>query len=333
MKLLVLGGTLFLSRAVAAEAVARGHDVTCAARGHSGAVPTGAEHAVLDRAEPDWSALEGDWDAVVDVARSPGWVRDALDHLVDRVPHWVFVSTISVYADHTTLHGTPATLPLLDPVGDDVEQDTPEAYGGAKVACEQLVRRRASSSLVVRPGLIVGPGDPTGRFSYWPERLAEGGDVLAPDHPERDVQLIDVRDLATFLVDAAEQRLEGVLDATGRVTGIGEVLEEVQRGVEGHGPGSRATLFWAAPAFLRRHHVQPWSGPRSLPLWLPEEMSGMLTHDVSEAFDAGLRTRPISETAADTLTWLRSEQGRVTVTGMTRAEEQELLDDWHTIDQ
>ncbi|ROR92738.1 NAD-dependent epimerase/dehydratase family protein [Nocardioides aurantiacus] len=332
MKLLVLGGTLFLSRAVAAEAAARGHEVTCAARGHSGGVPEGATLVTLDRAEPDWSALQGDWDAVVDVAGSPGWVRDALDHLADRVPHWVFVSTISVYADHATLHGTPATLPLLDPVGDAVEQDTPEAYGGAKVACEQLVRQRATTSLVVRPGLIVGPGDPTGRFSYWPERLAEGGDVLAPDHPERDVQLIDVRDLATFLVDGAEQRREGVLDATGRVTGLGEVLEEVQRGVEGHGPGSRATLYWAAPAFLRRHHVQPWSGPRSLPLWLPEAMSGMLTHDVSEAFAAGLRTRPISETAADTLTWLRSEQGRVTVTGMTRAEEQELLDDWHTIE-
>ncbi len=333
MKLLVLGGTLFLSRAVAAEAVARGHDATCAARGHSGAVPTGATHAVLDRAEPDWSALEGEWDAVVDVAGSPGWVRDALDHLAARVPHWVFVSSISVYADHATPHGTPETLPLLDPVGDDVQQDTPEAYGGAKVACEQLVRERASSSLVVRPGLIVGPGDPSGRFSYWPERLAEGGDVLAPDHPERDVQLIDVRDLATFLVDAVEQRLEGVLDVTGRVTALGEVLEEVQRGVEGHGPGSRATLYWAAPAFLRRHHVQPWSGPRSLPLWLPREMSGMLTHDASAAYDAGLRTRPVSETAADTLTWLRSEEGRVTVTGMTRAEEQELLDDWHTIDQ
>ena len=333
MKLLVLGGTLFLSRTVAAEAVARGHDVTCVARGHSGAVPEGATLLTLDRAEPDWSVLgDGTWDAVVDVAGSPGWVGDALDHLSERVPHWVFVSTISVYADQATIHGTPATLPLLHAVHHETGQDDPEAYGAAKVACEQLVQGRATTSLIVRPGLIVGPGDPTGRFSYWPERLAEGGDVLAPDHPERDVQLIDVRDLATFLVDAAEQRLEGVLDATGRVTGLGEVLEEVQRGVEGHGPGSRATLFWAAPAFLRRHHVTPWSGPRSLPLWLPREMAGMLTHDVSEAFDAGLRTRPISETAADTLTWLRSEQGRVTVTGMTRAEEQELLDDWHTID-
>ncbi|WP_445256122.1 NAD-dependent epimerase/dehydratase family protein [Nocardioides aurantiacus] len=334
MKLLVLGGTLFLSRAVAADAVARGHEVTCVARGHSGSVPEGATLVPLDRTEPDWTVLgEGTWDAVVDVAQSPGWVRDALDHLADRVPHWVFVSTISVYADHRTLHGTPATLPLLDPVTDDVDQHTPEAYGGAKVACEQLVQHRATTSLVVRPGLVVGPGDPSGRFGYWPERLAEGGDVLAPDHPERDVQLIDVRDLAAFLVDAAEQRLEGVLDATGRVTALGEVLEAVQQGVERHSPGARATLYWAAPAFLRRHHVQPWSGPRSLPLWLPEEMAGMLTHDVSEAFDAGLRTRPIAETAADTLAWLRSEQGRVTVTGMTRAEEQELLDDWHTIDQ
>jgi 2'-hydroxyisoflavone reductase len=117
-----------------------------------------------------------------------------------------------------------------------------------------------------------------------------------------------------------------VYDATGRVTSLGELLEEITVGV-----GGEPTLFWAHPAFLRRHQVVPWSGPRSLPLWLPEEMTGMVSHDVSPAFDAGLRTRPISQTAADTLAWLRSEQGRGAVTGMTRAEEQDLLDDWHTI--
>ena len=322
----MLGGTQFLSRAVAAEAVSRGHAVTCAARGESGSVPEGAVHAHLDRTAPDWTSLEGEWDAALDVARTPSWVRDALAALSDRVPHWTFVSSISVYADNTVLHGTPETVPVLAPITDDVEQDTPEAYGASKVACEQAVQAGAQEALVVRPGLIVGPGDPSGRFSYWPERIAEGGDILAPGSPENDTQLIDVRDLAAWLVDAAEQRLTGVYDATGRVTSLGEVLEQVTIGV-----GGDPRLFWAHPAFLRRHHVQPWAGPRSLPLWLPEEMSGMVSHDVSAAFDAGLRTRPLSETAADTLAWIRSEGGRATVTGMTRAEEQDLLDDWHTI--
>ena len=331
MKLLVLGGTLFLSRAVAAEAVARGHDVTCAARGRSGEVPEGAHLVVLDREDPDWDALSGEWDAVVDVARSPRWVREALEQLADRVPHWIFVSTISVYSDTTTRWGTPETLPLLEAVHDEVDHDTPEAYGAAKVACEELVRERATHALVVRPGLIVGPGDPTGRFSYWPERLAEGGDVLAPDSPERDTQVIDVRDLAAWLVTCAEQRRSGTFDATGYVTTMGELLEEVQRGVSEVGSRGEATLFWAAPAFLRRHQVQPWAGPRSLPLWLPAEAAGLVTHDVGAAHEAGLRTRPLSQTAADTLRWLRSTQGRVTVTGMTRAEEQDLLDDWHTL--
>jgi 2'-hydroxyisoflavone reductase len=326
MRLLVLGGTRFLSYAVAEAAVARGHEVVCAARGESGGVPPGARQVFLDRSDPDWATVEGEWDAVVDVARTAPWVRDAVAALGERAAYWVFVSSISVYADHAILHGTPETLPLLEPIHDDVEQDTPEAYGASKVGCELAVQQGAAESLVVRPGLIVGPGDPSGRFSYWPERVAEGGDILAPGSPERDTQVIDVRDLAAWIVDCAEHRRTGVYDASGRVTTLGEVLDAVTVGV-----GGDPTFFWAHPAFLRRHHVQPWAGPRSLPLWLPEDMAGMVSHDVSAAFDAGLRTRPISQTAAETLAWLRSEEGRATVTGMTRAEEQELLDDWHTI--
>ncbi len=146
MRLLVLGGTQFLSRAIAADAVARGHDVTCAARGVSGAVPTGARHVPLDRAAPDWSGLEGEWDALVDVARTPSWVAGALDHLADRVTHWTFISSISAYADQSTPGGTPETLPLLDPITEDVEQDTPETYGAQKVACEQDVLARAPAT-------------------------------------------------------------------------------------------------------------------------------------------------------------------------------------------
>ncbi len=325
MKLLVLGGTQFLSRAVAADAVARGHEVTCAARGRSGAVPDGARHVALDRSAPDWSALTGGWDAVVDVARTPSWVAAALDALRDRVPHWTFVSSISVYADHTTPGGSPDTLPLLEAIAEDVEQDTPEAYGASKVGCEQLVQERARESLVVRPGLIVGPGDPSGRFSYWPQRLAEGGDVLAPESPDRDTQVIDVRDLAGWLVDCAERGLTGTYDATGQVARLGDLVEEVVTAL-----GAEANVVWAPADFLLERGVEYWAGPRSLPLWLPEEARGMTSHDVSAAFAAGLTTRPVGETALDTLAWLRGQEA-APVTGLTRAEEQDLLDDWHSL--
>lgn len=326
MRLLVLGGTVFLSREVAAEAVRRGHDVVCAARGVSGEVPEGASWVRLDRTAPDWSALTGHWDAVVDVTSTPSHAGAALEALGDSAGHWVYVSSISVYADHETPRGTPETLPVLDPHWEEDAERTPEVYGGHKAACEQLVRERARSWWVVRPGLVVGPGDPTGRFSYWPERLAGGGEVLAPGSAEQDVQLIDVRDLAAWLVTGSEERLGGTYDATGWITSMGEALAEVSRGV-----GGEATLRWAHPGFLRRHHVEPWAGPRSLPLWLPEDHAGMLRHDVTAAFDAGLRTRPLAETAADTLAWLRTDAGRGQVTGLARAEEQDLLDDWHTL--
>ena len=294
---------MFLSHAVAADAVARGHDVTCAARGESGPVPDGATHVHLDRADPDWSALAGEWDAVVDVARTPSWVADALDHLADA--HWTFVSTISVYADHATPGGTPETLPLLPAITEDVEQDSAEAYGSAKVACEQDVQARAREALIIRPGLIIGPGDPSGRFTYWPDRLAENGEVLAPESPDRDTQAIDVRDLAAWIVTGAEKQLTGVYDATGPVTRLGDLVDQVTEAV-----GGDATVVWAPADFLHEREVTYWAGPRSLPLWLPDDARGMTSHDVSAAFEAGLTTRPIGETAADTLAWLRSQPRR-----------------------
>ena len=242
-------------------------------------MPAGARHVVLDRAAPDWSALDGDWDAVVDVARTPSWVADALDALAERVAHWTFVSTISVYADHATPGGSQDTLPLLPPITDDVEQDTPEKYGASKVGCEQDVQARARRALIVRPGLIVGPGDPSGRFSYWPERLAEGGDVLAPESPDRPAQVIDVRDLAAWIVSCSENRVTGVYDATGHVSSLGVMLEEIARSV-----GGGAELVWVDARFLQEHEVVHWAGPRSLPLWLPDDGIGIASHDVSAAF-------------------------------------------------
>ncbi len=320
MRILVLGGTRFLSHAVAVDAVARGHDVTCAARGASGPVPDGARHVVLDRDDPDWTALDETWDAVVDVARTPGWVATALDHLADA--HWVFVSTISVYADHSIRGGTPETLPLLAPITADVEQDSAEVYGGHKVACELDVQARARSALVVRPGLIIGPGDPSGRFTYWPDRLAGSGEVLAPESPDRDTQAIDVRDLAAWIVLGAEERLTGTYDVSGPVLRIGDLVDEINAAV-----GGTTTVVWAPADFLLERGVTHWSGPRSLPLWLPPEARGMTSHDVSAAFAAGLTCRPVAQTAVDTLAWLR-ETPDAPRTGLSRAEEQELLDDW-----
>lgn len=325
MRLLVLGGTVFLSHAIAADALARGHDVTCAARGRSGTVPAGARLVPLDRAAPDWSALDESYDAVVDVARTPSWVRSAVEALGSRIPHWTFISTISVYADHSAPNGSPGTLPLLEAASDDEEQDTPEKYGAAKVACEQHVQAGASAALVIRPGLIVGPGDPSGRFSYWAERLAEDGEVLLPEPPDQHTQVIDVRDLAAWVVTASGRGLTGVFDATGPVQRLGDLVDQVIAAV-----GGRVDPVWAPADFLRDQGVAHWAGPRSLPLWLPEDARGMTSHDVSAALTAGLSTRPVGETAADTLAWLRTEPDAAR-TGLSRAEEQDVLDAWHTI--
>jgi len=326
MRLLVLGGTVFCSHAVAAEAVARGHDVTCACRGISGEVPEGARLLAWDREAdaPDELTRES-FDAVVDVARHPSRVRAAVELLPQA--HWVFVSSISVYADHTTPGGTPETLPLHEPIHTDEDPySAPEIYGAMKVGCEQIVQQGAASSTVVRPGLIVGPGDPSGRFSYWPHRLgaaADGDEVLAPGDPDDRTQVIDVRDLASWLVDAAEQRLTGVYDATGPAMQMADLLAELSDGV-----GVAPELVWAGHAFLTGHEVEPWMGDHSLPLWLPRpEYDGMCDHDVSAAFEAGLSTRPLADTARDTLAWLRDTPDPP-LTGLTIEEERKLLDTW-----
>jgi nucleoside-diphosphate-sugar epimerase len=326
MRLLVLGGTRFLSRAVAAEAVARGHEVTCACRGRSGPLPDGVTHLPWDRAEEPPAALVGGrWDAVVDVARLPSQVRRAVAAAPDA--HWVFVSTISVYADDSR-PGTPATLPVLEPLDTDVDLTTdPEAYGPMKVACEQAVLAGAASATVVRPGLIVGPGDPSGRFTYWPARLAraatDGREVLAPGSPDDVVQVIDVRDLATWLVDLAGTRPPDVLDGVGDLLPLGALLAEAAAGV-----GARPRLTWVDADFLASRGVEPWSGPRSVPLWLPRPaFDGMMGHDPAPSVAAGLRVRPVAETARDTLAWLRETPDAV-VTGLTADEEAEVLVDW-----
>jgi len=321
MRLLVLGGTVFLSRAVADEAVRRGHEVTCAARGTSGSVPDGARLVQVDRTQP-LPAL-GEFDAVVDVARQPSWVRAAVAAYPDA--HWVFVSTVNVYADDATPGGTPATLPLVEPIHEDTDlSETPQAYGPMKVACEQLVLDGAGSAMVMRPGLIVGPGDPSGRFSYWPRRLAAGGEVLAPGDPGDAMQVADVRDLAAWAVTACERRTTGVYDGVGPSMPMADLLAQCARSVS-----SDLTWTWVDQAFLTEQGVEPWMGPGAIPLWLPRpEYDGLPSHDVQPSLDAGLVVRPLAETTRDTLAWLDATPD-APVSGIDLARERELLEVWH----
>ncbi|WP_345521741.1 NAD-dependent epimerase/dehydratase family protein [Nocardioides conyzicola] len=322
MKLLVLGGSVFLSQAVAADAVRRGHEVTCANRGTSGPVPDGARLVVWDRAQPAPGELSDDFEAVVDVGRYPSWTRTAVAAFPSA--HWVFVSTVNVYSDESTPGGRPGTLPLRDALHEDVDLAVDmEAYGPMKVACEQIVRSGAASATVIRPGLIVGPGDPSGRFTYWPSRMADGGTVLAPGRPEDSTQVIDVHDLATWIVDAAEVRLVGDYDGVGRTTTMSAVLSEVAAGCD-----AEVELVWVPQDFLTEQGVEPWAGPDSLPLWLPRpEYDGMTAHDATPSYDAGLVTRPVADTARETLAWLRATPD-AKVTGISREREAELLAAW-----
>ncbi|WP_232660822.1 NAD-dependent epimerase/dehydratase family protein [Pseudonocardia sp. TRM90224] len=296
---LVLGGTRFLSRTVAATALARGHDVVCVARGESGDIPDGAKLVVADRDVPgSLDVLRGErFDAVVDVARmSYAWVRDALDALAGDAAHWSFVSTISVYADSAT-HGSDSSAELLAPleaIDDDHPADAPDTYGALKVAGENAVRATfGDAGLVVRAGLICGPGDLSDRFGYWPARFVTGGRAVVPDTPGHPAQIVDVRDLATFIVEGGERRIGGTFDGSGPRTTLGALLDEVADAV-GAPDLDRVAL---SPDALVAAGVEPWSGPRSLPLWLSAADQGMVARDTSAVAAAGLRARSIGDTA------------------------------------
>lgn len=322
MRLLILGGTQFLGRAIATHACARGHDVTCAARGVSGPIAPGARLVRIDRDSPDGLARLADerFDAVVDVSRHPGQVRRAIAALRRNAAHWTFVSTASVYADNRTPGQRAETAPLKAPTAPEVERSTEETYGNAKVACEQAV---GADAFICRAGLIVGPEDPTGRFTYWPARLARGGEVLAPGAPQDLVQFVDVRDIAAWVVQAAETRMTGIYDATGLPLTFGAFLDTCTAAL-----GASCTLTWIDRAFLESQNVKRWAGARSIPLWLPlPDFAGFMTRDTTPARDAGLTTRPLGETTRDTLAWWHSANGNVT--GLTADEERDVLAAWH----
>ena len=321
MKLLVIGGTQFVGRHLVADAMGRGHDVTLFNRGITAPdLFPEAGHIRGDRSA-DIDALKGHrFDAVVDTSGYlPRKVRRSVVALRESAPFYTFVSSISVYADFSKsgLTEASAVAQLSDPESENVAED----YGALKALCDAEVRSAyGDAALIVRPGLIVGPFDPTNRFTYWVARAARGGNVLAPGPPEAHVQFVDARDLARWTLDMVENRRDGTFNVTGPERPL------TMRGLLGtcvETSGGDARIVWIDPDQLVEREVGSWM---ELPLWAPEpELRGLMEVDISKALEMGLRFRSLEETVRDTLAWIRSIDDPPGEAGMSEQRERELL--------
>ena len=337
MRVLIIGGTLFLGRRLVDAASARGHEVTTFSRGrHQSAAQPRVESLRGDR-HGDVSALRGRrWDAAIDTCGYvPGAVNRIMDVLAGSIAHYTFVSSVSVYAEYPPA-GIDERAPVATITSDELREAEEiatgaratartygEMYGALKALCEEAAEKRMPGAVLnVRPGLIVGPDDYTDRFTYWVKRVAEGGQVLAPGRPERRVRVIDARDLAEWIVRMVEGGQHGVFNATGAEDGLsfGRMLEACRRV-----SGSDARFSWTDDAFLLSHGVQPWS---ELPLWIPPEDNGIFEVRNDKAIAAGLTFRALDTTVRDTLAWDRMRGGDVpSKAGLSRDRERELLND------
>jgi 2'-hydroxyisoflavone reductase len=304
MRLLVLGGTKFLGRHTVAHALEQGHEVTTFTRGQTNPeLFPEAEHLHGDR-DGDLGALQGrEWDGVVDTSGYvPRIVRQSAELLRDAVQRYVFVSSISVYADFSQpIDESTPVAQLEDP---ETEEVLPN-YGALKAVCEDVVEEvYGDRGARVRAGLIVGPYDASDRFTYWPRRIAAGGDVLAPGNPDAPTQFVDSRDLAAWLVELALHGPGGVFNATGPAQPLTmrELFERSRAVLQ-----SDANFVWVDEDTILAAGVEPWT---ELPLWLPgNDYAGMARADVTRARAAGLSSRPIEETVRDTYEWDREEPG------------------------
>lgn len=334
MNLLVLGGTIFVGRHLVEAAVSRGHSVTLFNRGrnHPDLFPD-VEKLRGDR-DGDLGALRGrSWDAAVDTCGYlPRVVRASADLLSGGVEHYTFISSCSVYPEGA-VPDVDEESPVQAPPPQGIE-DVAEHYGPLKVACEREVEAAMPGrALIIRPGLIVGPFDPSNRFTYWVRRIAAGGDVLAPGRPDREVQVIDARDLADWLVRLVESRRTGIYNAVGPAEPL-----TMAAMLEGCLPadGVDVRLTWVDEEFLLANGVEPWT---EMPLWLPEgdpANDGFFKVRRDKAMAARLTYRPLEETARDTLAWEISRTGPSKVApsglaldaGMSPERERQLLDAW-----
>ncbi|MFC6159365.1 Rossmann-fold NAD(P)-binding domain-containing protein [Kribbella jiaozuonensis] len=325
MEILILGGTAWLGREIAAQAVARGHSVTCVARGESGAIADGASLIAVDRSSPDaYDAVPPrDWDAVFEVSWQPGFVRGALAAFGAQAKHWTYVSSVNAYATYDT-PGADETAVLREPTELDVVEQ--ELYGEAKVASELASREVVGDRLVIaRAGLIGGPGDRSDRSGTWVARAARAPEepMLVPDTPELATSVIDVRDLAGWLLDNATEGRTGTFDTRGPLVPFGEWIE-LAREVGGHtGPVVLAPREW-----LEKQEVGQYMGPESLAMWLTEPgYEGWSSRSGAAAAAAGLTHRPRREFLEDALAWER-ELGleRERRAGLSPAKEKELIE-------
>jgi len=314
----VLGGPRFLGRAITEAALARGHDLTYFNRGQTNPeLYPEVERIVGDRTE-ELSGLTGrEWDAVIDTCGYLPRVVRASAQALSTSGLYCFVSSISVYADASVPTDEDSPVAQLGELPDD--EVTGESYGALKALCEDAVHEVfGERALIVRPGLIVGPHDPTGRFTYWPHRVASGGEVLAPGPPERPTQVIDVRDLAEWTVALCETTTSGTYNATHPGVPFSELIETCRELT-----GGAAQVTWVSDAFLLEEEVGQWM---ELPLWLADpEYAAADRVDVSRAVAAGLTFRPLAETVRGTLDHAEPTDAA----GLAPEREAELLAAWH----
>jgi 2'-hydroxyisoflavone reductase len=337
LKILILGGTGFIGPFQVRYALSRGHKVTVFNRGQTqpGELPNEAERLTGDRNGQLDALKDRKWDVVIDnPARLPLWVRDAAQILKENVERYVFISTNSVYSDYSTV-GMDESAPLKNYPGADAMKETlenltsnPGLYGPLKVLCEREVEKWfPGKSLVIRPGLIVGPGDETDRFTYWPVRVERGGEVLAPGDGTDPVQLIDVRDLAEWIIRMVEQGATGTYNATGPKSKLtmAEMLDSIK-----HTTNSDALFTWTNLDFLTAEKVAPWS---DMPVWMPAqgERAGFSAISNDKALGKGLTFRSLADTTLATLDWFRKqtpERQANLKAGVSAAREAEALAAW-----
>jgi len=335
LRILILGGTGFTGPSQVQYALSRGHKVTTFNRGktHPGELPNEVEQLIGDR-NGQLDALKGrKWDVAIDNPTTlPAWVRYTAQVLKGNVERYVFISTISVYGEPKT--GPDETAPTEKYEGADPYKETLEAmkaggyktYGPLKALSEREAEKWfPKKTLIIRPGLIVGPRDETDRFTYWPVRIERGGEVLAPGSPDDPVQFIDARDLAEWTIRMVENGETGIYNATGpaKPLGVGGMLDEIKAALK-----SNARFTWVTEDFLTRQKVEPWS---DMPVWTGKD-SGVARAKIDRALSKGLTFRPLAETARDTLTWFKSlpqdRQSKLRA-GLTPEREAEVLAAWH----
>jgi len=338
LNILILGGTGFTGPFQVKYALSRGHKVTVFNRGrtHPGELPKEAEQLIGDR-NGQLDALKGrKWDVCIDNPTTlPVWVRDAAQVLKGNIDRYVFISTISVFSDNSK-PGMDESGPLAKYEGADAMAETQATlranlglYGPLKVQSEMEAEKQfPNKALIIRPGLIVGPGDESDRFNYWPVRIDRGGEVMAPGTPNDPVQFIDARDLAEWTIRMAEQGATGIYNATGpdyKLT-IGKMLEDIKTGIK-----SNAKFTWVSADFLATQKVRGWS---DMPVWVaprPQNL-GFAQISIKKALSKGLTFRPVGNTAQATLEWFKkqpAERQAKMKAGLSAEREAEVLAAWH----